>query len=276
MNYITNRIAMFVLPLAFAGTTVNSALEAEIKRPAPVAEFRPGMLQGYLPQDALPDSLVLVPEPPASGSAAFALDEQVARESIALRGTPRFMLATQDANLHFPEAAGTFSCALNAPVSQEQTPYLYQLLRRTLTDAGLSTYAAKNMYARSRPFMSNKAPICTPEEQAALEKDGSYPSGHTAVGWTWTLILTEIAPDRTDAILERGRAYGESRNVCNVHWHSDVVQGRMLGAGTVARLHAEPTFRADLEAAKAEFGAVRGANLTPTRDCTAEAAALAE
>ena len=109
-----------------------------------------------------------------------------------------------------------------------------------------------------------------------LEKDGSYPSGHTAVGWAWALILTEIAPDRTDAILARGRAYGESRNVCNVHWHSDVVQGRLLGASTVARLHAEPAFRADLEEAKAELAAVRAQKLAPERDCAAETAALAK
>ena len=47
--------------------------------------------------------------------------------------------------------------------------------------------------------------------------DGSCPSGHTDIGWGWALILSEIAPDRTDAILERDRAFGESRVVCNVH-----------------------------------------------------------
>ena len=78
--------------------------------------------------------------------------------------------------------------------------------RRTLADAGLSTYTAKNHYQRKRPFMVNNAPICTPEEEAQLRKDGSYPSGHTAIDWAWALVLTEIAPDRADAILARGRA----------------------------------------------------------------------
>ena len=36
-------------------------------------------------------------------------------------------------------AAGTFSCALNAPITQEETPHLHVLLRRTLTDSGLSS-----------------------------------------------------------------------------------------------------------------------------------------
>lgn len=251
-----------------AGTSVGTKPEA-------VPEIRPGLLAGYLARDALPNSLALVPVPPAAGSAALALDEEVARASTALRGTPRWLLATSDADLRFPQAADTFSCALNAPITEAQVPHLYVLLRRTLTDAGLSTYAAKDTYKRARPFVVNKAPICTPADQAALEKDGSYPSGHTAVGWAWALILTEIAPDRANAVLARGLAFGESRNVCNVHWHSDVVQGRSIGAGVVARLHAEPAFRADLEAAKAELAAVHAQNLVPARDCAAEAAALA-
>ena len=75
------------------------------------------------------------------------------------------------------------------------------LLRRTLADAGLSTYTAKNNYQRKRAFMVNEKPICTPEEAEGLRKDGSYPSGHTAIGWAWALILSEIAPERADAIL---------------------------------------------------------------------------
>jgi acid phosphatase (class A) len=47
-----------------------------------------------------------------------------------------------------------------------------------------------------------------------------------------------------------------------------------MGAATVARLHANPAFRADLEAAKAELAAVHDKGLNPTRDCRAEAAAL--
>lgn len=244
-------------------------------RPAPVPEIRHGILMGYLPEKALPNSLDLVPAPPAAGSAALALDEEVARKSVASRASPRWTLAIADADLSFPNAAGTFSCALGAPITEEGTPHLYMLLRRSLTDAGLSTYRAKNNYQRARPFLVNREPICTPQERAFLEKDGSYPSGHTAIGWAWALILAEIAPERTDAILARGRAYGESRNVCNVHWHSDVIQGRLMGAGTVARLHAEPAFRADLEAAKTELAAVRAKGLPPMRDCQAEAAALA-
>ncbi len=48
------------------------------------------------------------------------------------------------------------------------------------------------------------------------------------------------------------------------------------GGATVARLHAEPEFLADLAAAKAELAAVRAKHLPPQRDCQFEAEALAE
>jgi acid phosphatase (class A) len=256
---------------AFATGCVNLW---ERPRPSAVPEIRPGLVAGYLPTKALPNSLILLPPPPGAGSAAFALDQDIARRSFALRDTSRWALAVSDADLTFPHAADTFSCVLNVPITEIDTPYLYLLLRRTLTDAGLSTYAAKNHFNRDRPFESNKKSICTPDDKAALEKDGSYPSGHSAVGWAWALILSEISPAQTDAILARGRVFGESRNVCNVHWHSDVVQGRFMGAGTVARLHAGPSFRADLEAAKAELASVRAKGLKPSRDCNAEVLAM--
>jgi len=48
-----------------------------------------------------------------------------------------------------------------------------------------------------------------------------------------------------------------------------------MGAATVARLHADPTFLADLEAAKGEFAELRAKGVPPTGDCQAEGSALA-
>jgi acid phosphatase (class A) len=240
-----------------------------------VPEIMPGILAGYLPPTALPNSLALDPPAPAPGTAVYALDEAVSKANLALQGSPRWQQATSDADLSFPHAAETFSCAMGIPISDSETPHLYMLLRRSFTDAALSTYAAKNHYNRTRPFMENNHPTCTPNDEAFLRKDGSYPSGHTTIGWAWALILTEIAPTQTDAILARGRSFGDSRLVCNVHWQSDVNEGRIMGASTVAKLHADPAFLADLDAAKADYEIARAKKLKPTRDCAAEAAALA-
>jgi len=229
---------------------------------------------GYLSKEALPDSVALIPPPPDAGSPALAWDEEMMRKSLFLRDTPQWMLAIEDADLTFPHSAGTFSCALDAPVTNIETPHLYTLLRRTMSDASNVTSAAKTHYNRRRPFVENGEPICSPDEQQLLVKSGSYPSGHAAIGWALALILAEIDPAHGDAILERGLAFGQNRVVCNVHWESDVREGRILGAAVVARLHADNAFRADLEAAKAELAAVRAKGLKPRRNCTAEAQAM--
>lgn len=255
---------------------VFSGSHAAAAGPEPVAEVMPGILQGYLAQEDYPDSLALVPPPPQEGSAAQAVDDALSTHFLSLHNTPRFGLAALDNDLSFPAAAGTFSCAIDAPISQADTPYLYQLLQRSLTDAGLATYAAKNHYDRTRPFMVNESGNCAPErEQELLRGDPSYPSGHTSIGWAWALILTSLVPDRADQILARGKAYGESRMVCNVHWPSDVAAGGTIGAAAVAMLHANAEFQHDLAKAREELAMIRTRTVTPTRDCDQEAAALA-
>jgi acid phosphatase (class A) len=241
---------------------------------AQVKEIMPGMLEGYLTKEEQLDSKEFVLPSPAENSARQAMDTAWADNMQTLRGTDRWDLAIKDADLHFPAPANVFSCALGIPVSEEDTPSLYMLLRRTLTDIGLAPYSAKNAYQRERPFMVRGETVCTPEDEEALRKDGSYPSGHTSIGWGWALILTELAPDRAEAILARGRSFGESRNVCNAHWYSDVVAGRLVGAAAVAKLHASEQFRQAMDAARADIERMHREGKKPQNDCAAEAKAL--
>jgi acid phosphatase (class A) len=173
---------------------------------------------------------------------------------VALQDAARKAQAVQDNVLEFPAAVEAFNAVLPVRISEEETPHIYMILRRTVADAGLSTNPVKEHYKRPRPFVANQTPTLIPDEEEAMLKVsyGSYPSGHTAVGWAWALILTELFPDHADAILQRGWEYGTSRMVCNVHWHSDVAAGRTMGAATVARLHADEDFLVDLEAARQE------------------------
>jgi len=256
---------------AATAPTASPPAQPAMRQPSPFDG-----ITGYLTGPNRPSSVALVPSPPAEGSGALTRDQEVSRRYLGMYGSPRWDMAIKDAVLTFPGAGETFSCALNLPITEQETPRLYSLMRRTMVDAGRSTAQAKDRYKRARPFMVNGKPLCTPEREDALRADGSYPSGHSAIGWTWALVLTEVAPDRADAILARGRAYGQSRLACNVHWQSDVEEGRVMAAATVARLHAESAFRADVEAAAREVSTVRSKGLAPTRDCAAEAAALRE
>lgn len=240
-----------------------------------VPEVRAGVLAGYLAADQLPDSLALLPPPPAPGSAGFAHDQAVAQAAYALRDTPRWQQAIIDADLDFPQAAGIYTCALGTQISVEQTPHTYLLLRRLRSDASNATRAAKNHYQRPRPFVTNQQDLCTPEGRDGLASNGSYPSGHTAIGWAWALVLAELAPQRSNALFVRGRNYAESRLVCNVHWNSDLVAGRHMASAVIARLHAEPAFLRDMAAARQELAAQYAKGEPLPKHCADEAAALA-
>lgn len=210
--------------------------------------------KGYLPPAALPDSLALLPPPPAAGSAAKAADQE-AFEAAKLASAARLTLATSDADLNWPHVVQSFEPLVGTSLSDGSKPHVEMLLRRAMADGGLSTYKAKNNYQRVRPFVENGGGSCTPGDEEALRHDGSYPSGHTAIGWTLALVLAELVPDRADAVLQRGYDFGVSRVVCRVHWQSDTVAGRVIASATFARLQADPVFAAQLAQARREMAA---------------------
>ena len=242
--------------------------------PTDLPEVRPGYVAGYLQPDQLPNTVALLPPPPAAGSAALAADEEMYKATRKLKDTPRWALAEKDAELRFPKATEHFSCALGMAISAEATPHLNMLLRRVRMDSSRANDKPKDHYKRARPFMVSKEPSCTPKGDAAAKPD-SYPSGHASIGWAWALTLAEVAPDRADAILARGYAYGQSRVVCGVHYRSDVESGRVVGAATVARLHSDPLYTAQVALARKEVEAARAAGAKSPLDCDAEARALA-
>ena len=142
--------APFLRPLL--ATALVAALAGCTTMAAPTTPVEASVVTkavGYLAADTVPDSLALVPAPPAAGTAGFALDEQVSREARALRDTPRFAQAHRDAELGFPEGANQFACAIGLDVDAQKTPALYRLLERSRIDASAATRAAKHHYQRA-------------------------------------------------------------------------------------------------------------------------------
>ena len=86
-----------------------------------------------------------------------------------------------------------------------------------------------------------------------MKTNASYPSGHAMVGWSWGLILSELAPASADSLMAAGKAVGDSRVICGVHFQSDIEAGRTLASAMVARLHGEPEFQRDLATARREL-----------------------
>src|SRR5690606_38014770 len=96
-----------------------------------------------------------------------------------------------------------------------------------------------------------EGPTCV-ETSEAFAASGSYPSGHSAVGWLYALVLAEVDPEHAAAIIARGRAYGESRVVCGVHFVSDVDAGRLASSAVFAALAGNAEFQADIASAREE------------------------
>ena len=226
---------------------------------------------GYLKPADWPDSLALLPKPPAEGSRALKRDQRLQARALAAHGKPRWDRATSDADLFTPKVTGVMSCAAKFDVGPASTPAIDKILRGTMAEFGGSTAKAKNHYKRPRPFTVNNQPLCTPDWEKILRGDGSYPSGHAAIGYGWGMIMADIVPARRTQLLKRGKAFAESRRYCNVHWQSDVEAGIAVAKVVMGKLRADPKFQADLAAAKVEAKAAT----KPASNCAAEKAALA-
>ncbi|MBQ7458956.1 MAG: acid phosphatase, partial [Bacteroidales bacterium] len=134
-----------------------------------------------LPGSECPNSLYILPEAPLPNDAVFAYDFSQFLWGKLQRNTPRGEQAVEDAKLDIDHVLANFSPAMGVVLSRATTPTLAHLL------AGLvnceATTTAKKHYMRVRPFMLFNEPSLTPDDEAYLRNDGSYPSGHAAYGW---------------------------------------------------------------------------------------------
>lgn len=200
------------------------------------------------------NSLELLPPPPQPGSILFLNDQAQYQWGLMQRRTPRGDQAVTDARVDGAGVPNAFSEAFGVKISKENTPEIFKLVVNMREDAGdLATRAAKEHYMRVRPFAFYEKTTCNPEQQQELSTNGSYPSGHTAIGWATALVLAEINVDRQNEILKRGYEMGQSRVICGYHFQSDVDAARLVASAVVARLHANDAFIAQLAKAKKEF-----------------------
>lgn len=249
---------------------VANAASAQAVQPTPTPA-RPALPIGYLTPETWPDAAKILPLPPTTGSAREAVDQGVFRDSRALEGTPRWAMAQADVPTMPDALLKGFSCAVGVDLSAQIAPKLTMLLNRTAIDMGRQVSAVKDVFKRKRPYLIEAGKICVPPS-VMLDASPDYPSGHSTWGWSMSLILAELAPDRATPILNRGRAYGESRVVCGVHSPSAVDAGRTNGASLIATLHGQSAFRADLEAAREEMAALRAKAAPVAASCAASLA----
>lgn len=232
----------------------------------------PTLPKGYLAPGTL-NAANIVPPAPTDGDARDQVDRKVFQSTRALKDSDRWKLATRDVDMMPSGMMSAFSCAVGVKMTPQNAPKLNAVMLRVLGDSMVANESAKHHFKRLRPFQVAQGEICQPTAQVAGSFD--YPSGHTVWGWSWALVLAELAPDRATEILSRGRAYGQSRAVCGAHNASAVEAGGMVAAATNATLHGSAEFRADMDAARAELASLRQSGEKPPA-CEAEAALIAQ
>ena len=211
----------------------------------------------YFTQEEMPEALNWLPQPPAEGSEAYKLDLERYNwgKEMRLDSVPA-AIAVRDADYGVECMMREFSEPLGITMSEKTTPELFMLLRDAGRTCDMICWNIKNHYMRPRPFMVMNEPTITPDDEVYLRKNGSYPSGHTILGWSTALILSSINPERADTILARGLMYGESRVIVGAHWQSDVNAGYVAAAAAYAKLQTSPRFMEQLAKARKEFEAI--------------------
>jgi acid phosphatase (class A) len=193
------------------------------------------------------DAIRLLGPPPLPGSDAEAADRAGVRQSWTV---DRIAQAKRDTEF---DAFLAFSPVLGETFAAAAFPATNRVFEAVGEAMGAPLSAVKAHWARKRPFVIDPAlPTCVAVNDD-LRNNGAYPSGHAVAGWAWALILAELLPERADALLQRGREFGESRVVCGLHWPSDNVASQVFGAALLARLRGDAAFRSLVEAARAEF-----------------------
>jgi PAP2 superfamily len=109
-----------------------------------------------------------------------------------------------------------------------------------------------NPYGNSRPFMTEPRSLTyegkdyfgVPLQNVAylrgpvqdLTASPSFPSGHTAYGYTEALLLGILVPERYSQMVVRGADYGNHRIIIGAHYTMDVLGGRTLAEYDLAQL----------------------------------------
>ena len=211
----------------------------------------------YLTPDQLPNMVNWLPEPPTEGSAAFEYD--IARYGWGKeqrKDSARAKKAINHASIDPVVVCSHFNEAMGIEISPEKTPQIYRLLVDGMETANNISLKPKKHYSRQRPFSRFNESTLVPKAEAVLRNNGSYPSGHTIIGFSAALLLSEINPAAADALLKEGYECGQSRIITGFHWQSDVDAARIAASVAVVAMHNSKQFCKQMKRAKKEFNKI--------------------
>jgi acid phosphatase (class A) len=219
---------------------------------------------GFLGDQDLKFAAWAPPTPALDGPAQVA-DLAVYLQTRPLVAGPRGSEAHDDDVYLPPDVAHRFKDALGIDLTPANAKVILDTIQLVQKDLEVLVAPVKQPVAnggRVRPYVQYPAlPACphvVDDSQFGLNKSGSFPSTHAGVGMLWALILTQLAPDKADAVAAKGYQFGESRLVCGFHYPSDLAAGRLAMTVLFARLQTNQAFKDQMLAAKAKMDELRG------------------
>ena len=213
-------------------------------------------IPSYIPQDQLPALINIMPAPPAFDSPEFGNDMiRYCWGKQQRQDKERIAVAIADAEWdNHVKVYARWQEAFGLEITPTGTPQIWKLLETSLATTDPMRIQTKTYYKRQRPFERFDDTMPSHEEDA-LRGEGSYPSGHSLRGWTISLILAQIAPERATRIFVRGWEYCNSRVIVGAHWQSDVDASRTAASVGYCALQGSKAFITQMHKAQAEYKA---------------------
>ncbi|MCR4809836.1 MAG: phosphatase PAP2 family protein [Prevotella sp.] len=213
----------------------------------------------YYLRSEMPDMRKFLPAPPDTIGNKFSRDILRYMWGKTMRqDAERADIAKRDAVYGVDCICEEFSVPFGLQLSKEGTPEIYKLLLDATSSCDSICYEPKKFYMRKRPFMRMQEQSLTPDAEEELSHKGSYPSGHTLMGWADGLLLSEITPANADTLMARGHMYVESRVIVGAHWQSDVDAARLAACAAYAKIHNSARFCEQMKKAQEEFARLTG------------------
>jgi acid phosphatase (class A) len=190
-----------------------------------------------------------LPAPPADGSAQAKTELSELLQLQDSRTSADMIAATSDDQT---KNATIFTVAIGPAFDLKALPATAKLFADIRNDEKAAADQAKDVFKRNRPW------IVEPSVLSCFREDGpqtSYPSGHSTMGYAMAAVLTNLVPEKADAIKARADTYAHNRLVCEMHFRSDIEAGRTYGAALAKDMSESPAFKAEYDAAAAELRA---------------------
>jgi acid phosphatase (class A) len=221
-------VALLFLTFTSAAFTVQAAEEAK-----PFITSKEVDLTQYLPA------------PPANDSEQTKAELKELLMIQASRTPEQEKAAIADAQ----ENVWRFADVMGPEFTAEKLPKVAALFERVVATEDVVDDSAKKFFNRPRPYMLDEQihPLLK------KSKSGSWPSGHSTLGYLMATVLADMVPEKRNELFSRAAVYAENRLVAGFHYRSDTVMSR-TGAALIAQKMAEqPEFQTEFDAAKAEL-----------------------